>query len=436
MVLKKKVRETIIKHQMIASGETVLVALSGGADSVCLLKVLDELSSEFGIQNLSAAHLNHGLRKTAKRDMDFCENLCRSMNIPFFKKEVDIRKLSEELSTCEEDAGRIARYAFFNELREKHGFNKIATAHNMNDQTETLLMRVLSGSSLDGLSAIKPVREDGVIRPLINVKRCHIEKYLDKMNCEYMIDETNLSDAYKRNSIRLFFIPLIEEKYNPNFIETASAMAEDLTRDAEYIEKKAKEISDSFVFPASLEDLIQTDDAIVLRVLASACNTTFSKNAKDSLIAFLKKGRTGTSFPVNKSSYLYIEYQKLYLKEYQEINDYCYTLHPGSNYIKEIDAEFIVSEGEGCGKNTLNVPDISSLTVRNRRNGDRIYIKNINGSKKLKDIFIDRKIPKDHRNIWPVVLLGEEIIWLTGIYKNENENKKYNIKVKWRQNNV
>lgn len=421
---------------MITRGESVLVGLSGGADSVTLLLVLNELKEELGINKIIAAHLNHGLREAADNDMQFCKDLCSKYHIDFFGKRVDVKNLAETHSTCEEDAGRIARYEFFKELSEKYNINKIATAHNMNDQAETFLMRVVSGSTLSGLACVKPVREDGVIRPIIDVRRDEIEMYLESKGQNYVTDETNLHDLYRRNSFRLNLIPYITENYNPNFIETAAMMAQELARDSAFIEKYADDIIKKSSFPLSCEQIKELDDAILIRVISGLCGVSFNKNAKLGILEFIRRGKTGASFPVNRERYLYLEYGNLYLKEYKEKKEYEYILKPGVNYIPEIEAEFILTEGTVYDKDSINISDISDLKVRSRLPGDRIYIKKIGGSKKIKDVFIDKKVPKDKRDIWPLVCENGKIVWLTGIYKNENENIKYNIKVKWRQTNV
>lgn len=429
MVLENKVKETIIQYNMIKKGDRVLVALSGGADSVCLLTVLCNLKTKLGIEYICAAHLNHGLRETAVRDMKFCEKLCENMNVDFFSKTCDIKAYAKELKTCEEEAGRKARYDFFKKLSDEHNLNKTATAHNMNDQAETFLMRVISGSSLEGLSSVKPVREDGVIRPIIRIRRDEIEKYLSEKEIEYVTDETNLVDIYKRNSIRLNLIPYIAKNYNPNIISTLAAMAEELQRDSNYIINEVKK--EKIQLPAKINELLKTDDSILLRILSRESNTVFSKKAKENLIRFIKEGKTGSSYPIDKTKYFFVEYGKLYIKEYIETSEYCYKLKLGENYINELDAIFILEEGKGNSKNSVNISDISELYIRTRKNGDKIYLKGIKGHKKLKDIFIDKKIPKDLRGIWPVVIENGRIVWLTNIYKDESSDIKYHIRTEW-----
>ena len=177
--MKDKVQKTVQKYNLITPGDTVVVGLSGGADSVALITVLSELKETLQIKKIIACHLNHNLRVTAKRDEEFAEKLCRKLNIDFYVKSVDIKKEKNRLKLCEEETGRIARYEFFHEIKAKTGADKIATAHNLNDQVETFFIRLLRGSSIDGLSGIKPIREDNVIRPLIEVKREEIEEYLN-----------------------------------------------------------------------------------------------------------------------------------------------------------------------------------------------------------------------------------------------------------------
>lgn len=421
-----RVRETLLKYKMLNVGDSVLVGLSGGADSVCLLLALSELKEEMGIKRLAAAHINHGIRKTAERDTYFAEELCKKNSIEFFCRYADIPALAAEKGLCEEEAGRIERYGFFEYLKETEGFNKIATAHNMNDQAETFLMRIISGSSLDGMECIKPVREDGVIRPLIETKRDMIEAYLKERNQSYMTDETNEDTAYRRNSLRHELIPLICEKYNPSFIETAANAVEAFSADREYISDmlSATELTND------CSRLSAMPDALLFRMLKRLVNKNLSRKSVLQLAGIVRANKNGASFDAGNGDCYRIQYGKLEKMNSGDMS-YEYKLYPGRNYIKEIDAVFTVSEGKGTGKNIINVPSYENLAVRTRRAGDRIYLEKCGGRKKIKDIFIDRKIPLEERNKWPLVTLEGEIIWVTGIYKNEKKEIKYNIKAEW-----
>ena len=420
-----KVKETVLKYKMISPGDKILVGLSGGADSVCLLLTLNGLRNELGISRLAAAHINHGIRATAKRDADFAKELCLKNGIEFFIKNEDIPGIAKEYGICEEEAGRIARYSFFDSLRKEHGFNKVATAHNMNDQAETFLMRIISGSSLEGLECIKPVREDGIIRPLIETKREEIEKYLENKGQSYMTDETNEDTAYRRNSVRHELLKLICEKYNPSFVETAASSVEFLSRDSEFIRSELEErgITDD------CEKLSSLPDALLIRALKKLTGKKLSKKSLNGIMKTVREGKNGAFFDAGGELWK-IEYGRLVKKE-KNPEEYCCKLSLGENRIDEINAVFTVSEGTASGKNVINIPSVENISVRTRKEGDRIFVKGC-GHKKIKDIFIDRKIPAEKRSIWPLVTLGNEIIWVTGIYKNEKKESKYNIKAEWR----
>ena len=429
------VRETIKKYNMIERGDRIIVGLSGGADSVCLLTVLVKLKALFGIEKIAAAHINHHMRETAGRDADFSRKLCDKLGIEIYIKDIDIFALAKQNKTSAEDAGRTARYEFFAELREKYGFNKIATAHNMNDQAETFLMRILSGTTLDGLSCIKPVRQDGIIRPLIETKRSEIEEYLKSVGQSYMNDETNSDNSYKRNSIRLDLIPFIEKKYNPSFIETAAQMVEAFSKDSEYIIRSAH--SPNLDLPIETERLKQMDDSVLSRVIPEIIGKRMSKKGISEIISLIRKDRSGSSLKIDAGRKLKIEFGKLYITEETSSNEgYCVKLNMGRNYIKEADAVFILSEGRAEGKSAVNISDPENLYLRTRRGGDKIYVKSIGGRKRVKDIFIEKKIPSKDREIWPILTENEEIVWVTGLYKNEKNNSKYNVKAEWRGLNV
>ena len=208
---------TINQYNMVDYGGTVIVALSGGADSVCLLHNLVLLKDKYNFK-VMACHLNHHLRgEESNSDMEFCKELCRQNNIELFVKEVDVDKLSNELKISHEECGRNCRYEFFNFLAEKYNA-KIATAHNSDDNLETTIYNMTRGASLKGLSGIPKVR-DYIIRPLINTSREKIEEYCKGYGLKYVTDSTNLTDEYTRNKIRHNVIPVLKE-INPSVENT------------------------------------------------------------------------------------------------------------------------------------------------------------------------------------------------------------------------
>ena len=218
----KKICNTIDKHNMLIYGDSVLAALSGGADSVCLLISLCKLKEKYNL-SVFAAHLNHKIRgEEADSDEMFAMNLCEKLGVPFFSKSEDVLKYAKDNSLTSEEAGRVLRYEFFDEICNKHSISKIATAHNLNDNTETVMMRFIRGSGINGLCGI-PYVNGNIIRPLLDIKRAEIETFLDAENQDYVTDKTNKEPIYFRNKVRLNLIPEIEREYNPNFKETLSS---------------------------------------------------------------------------------------------------------------------------------------------------------------------------------------------------------------------
>ena len=232
------VKNTIAKHDMLAPKDRVLVGVSGGADSMCLLSVLRALDID-----VHACHLNHGLRGAeADGDEAFVKEFCEKINVPCTMRRVYIENLAKERGLTVEEAGRAVRYDFFKEIAEKTEAAAIATAHNRDDQAETVLMRMLRGTGLTGLCGIKHVRGDGVVRPLLDVTRAEIEAYLSENGISFRTDSTNLDTAYTRNKIRAELLPYITENYNVNIIEALAGLAENVAADVDFIEGYAQRL--------------------------------------------------------------------------------------------------------------------------------------------------------------------------------------------------
>lgn len=207
--MQEQVSAFMKKYHMVGPGEKVLVALSGGADSVCLFHVLLALreSMDFSVE---AVHVNHMLRESADSDEEFVRNLCREKGISLHVCRKDVGRLAKEQGMSLEEAGREARYCFFDEVARKTGARKIAVAHHANDRAETVLFRLCRGTGISGLVGIRPVRGN-IIRPLLGMNRAQIEKYLETCGRTYVTDETNADNAYSRNRIRNEVLPLLEK---------------------------------------------------------------------------------------------------------------------------------------------------------------------------------------------------------------------------------
>lgn len=230
-----KVKVAIRKYNLISKGDLVLVAVSGGTDSVCLLYLLKDLSRKMGFR-LHVAHLDHMLRRDSKKDAQFVDTLTRKLKIPITIGQINVRALDRRGSL--EEIAREARLDFLFKIAKRIKAKKIAFAHNLDDQAETVLMRLLRGTGLLGLSGIYPKRSFRgftLIRPLISVRRREIKAFLDKKGVHVCIDKTNLKNIYFRNKVRNNLIPLLEKEYNPNLKVLLSNMAEMIALDYDYL---------------------------------------------------------------------------------------------------------------------------------------------------------------------------------------------------------
>lgn len=239
-IIEEKFLNTIKEHNLINSGDKIVIGVSGGPDSITLLTCMNKYKDKLGCE-IIVAHVNHLIRKDSTDDEKYVEKICENSQIKFYKKRIEILKLAEEQKKGTEEVGRIERYKFFDEVAKEEGANKIAIAHNMNDNAETMLLNLIRGTGMNGLEGIQPVEYKKYIRPLINCSRDEIEAYCDKYNLKPRIDSTNKENIYKRNIIRNKFIVELKE-LNPNIVETLSRTSKIIRAENEYIVKQAKKI--------------------------------------------------------------------------------------------------------------------------------------------------------------------------------------------------
>lgn len=239
-MLEDKVKKYIKENHLIESGETIVVGVSGGPDSICMLTILEKLQKELNFQ-MVVAHINHGIRESALADEEYVKKVCEQKEIPIYIKKENIKDIAQEEKMGIEEAGRMVRYSFFEEIMKKMNAQKIATAHNLNDQAETILMNLFRGSGINGLKGIEKNRNGKYIRPLINCSRKEIEEYCEKNNLKPRIDETNQENIYTRNKIRNICIPYIEKEFNPNIIKTLVRLSDIVTEEANYMEAVTEE---------------------------------------------------------------------------------------------------------------------------------------------------------------------------------------------------
>ena len=254
--MKEKVLETIKKYNLIENGDKLVLAVSGGPDSMAMLNILNKIKNESIIDfSFCVAHINHMIREEAKEDEEYVRNYCKENNIDFYIKSIDVKKLANNNKVGTEEAGRIARYEFFDEVLEKTGSNKIAIAHNKNDKAETIIMNIIRGSGISGLKGIE-IKRGKYIRPLIECERKEIEDYCKKEKLNPRIDKTNFENTYTRNKIRNIIIPYIKEEFNPNIIETLNRLSQLVTDEENYIEKQVKKEYNDLLISENKKEIV------------------------------------------------------------------------------------------------------------------------------------------------------------------------------------
>lgn len=440
-----KVKAFVIENNLIENGDRVLVALSGGPDSICLLNILFELREDFNIE-IAAAHVNHMLRgDEAFKDEEYAKNMCHKLDIEFFSERIDINKISKERGISHELAGREERYKFFHLISKKNGYNKIAIAHNSNDQAETVLMNMMRGAGIEGLCGIRCKREGGIIRPILCLSREEIEYYCDENNLNPRIDKSNLENVYNRNKVRLDILPYMKNNFNKDIIATINRMASLLQIDNDFIEKECNNYYEKFCRGKGKELIISKsafsiEKAILTRLIKKAFinftgkHTNFEMKHIHEVIELASKD---TNKKVNIPNGVIAEniYGDIHLKfrenknyEFKEIQlekselegshiNFC-------NYIISFDIIDGKENVEFSNNILIKYFDYDKikerLIIRKRLNGDRIIPLGMKGSKKIKDIFIDLKLPIEERNNVPVLCFDNEIAWLVGYKVSES----------------
>ncbi|MCX8096670.1 MAG: tRNA lysidine(34) synthetase TilS [Spirochaetes bacterium] len=427
--LEKKVLDTINKYKLVSEGDKILVSLSGGVDSVVLLNVLDNLKAKLGIQ-LGAIHINHLLRHLSSRDELFCINLCNEMGIPCFTFRKNVREFARENNLSIEEAGRIVRYSTIRQFARENGFTKIATAHHIDDNIETLFLRIFKGTSLKGLLLIRP-KFQNIIRPLIEITKYEIIEYAKEQKLSFIIDETNYSNEYERNYVRNIIIPTIYPRF-PNFREKIYNLISDLRDLYSIVEMLTKNAINQYVVfekDSAVINLKITEDypkiitREVVKKILSYFKTPISRKVLDR-ISYETRGYGNKVVVKFKNIIVLREYDKLRIKKIEH-----YSREPKKTKISEVEfisyfdvdidvCELDVNENfiQKIKTNSSRVlyfdlDGVKKVEIRRREKGD--YIKLDFGNKKIKDILIDEKIPLSERDKAVVVDSNKGIV---GIY--------------------
>jgi tRNA(Ile)-lysidine synthase len=443
VILKNKVLFTIREYNLIEENDNIVVGVSGGPDSMALLYVLLEIRSLINF-NIHVAHVNHGVRgEDAKSDQLFVEKIAKKLNLPYYTKNVNMIEYGKEEGISAEEAGRELRYGFFREILSESG-GKIAVAHNMNDQAETLFMRFLRGTGIDGLKGMDFITQD-IIRPILGIDRKEIEAYIDNNKIETVLDKTNLEPIYSRNKIRLELMPYIEENFNPNIVNTLWRMSRISSMDSRFLEEFSEgryniivKSQDKHSIILDGEKLLQEHRSIQQRVIRHSILKIngslqgITETQISSVINLFMNSDTGKEVHLSNNIVGKISYGDLIIKNdiEKEVKKYLYRLKfPGFNDLEDIGYSFNIeilpmNDGFTMNKGTnIKYFDFDmirgSLAVRNRLDGDRLMPFGMRGTKKLKDYFIDEKVPKEIRDKIPLIVDDENILWVVGYRIND-----------------
>lgn len=439
MSLFERVANRNKKESLVENGDRIVVGFSGGPDSVFLVEMLLKLREKIDF-DIVLVHINHLLRgEEAQRDEDFSINYGKSKGLKVFVRKINITSLGKEKGLSLEEAGREARYSFYKEVLEKSNSNKIALAHNKDDQIETFMFRLTRGTGLSGLEGIATKR-DRYIRPISEIYKSEIVNYLDENNISYCIDSTNLENEFTRNSIRIDLIPFIEKRYNPKFKDKIFSLIEEIRDINIFIEKEIEQFS--YDETINIESILKFPKSIRGKILSKYLyKYGLEVNRKKiSLIeSILEKGGSQEisldSQYILKKEYNILKIQKINLIK-NNIEEVTFTI---PNKIKYgdyiIEAEYVErgEQNKNCFYTNLKLGD--TLIVRGRKDGDKIIPTGMKGEKKLKEIFINEKIGKEKRDSIPLIVHNDNIVWIAGVRGNEkyNSTEKRYIKLSVRR---
>lgn len=444
-----KILKTLEKYNMLSQGDHVLVGLSGGPDSVCLLNILNILKSKYKLK-VSAAYIDHGLRpQDVPREIEFCKNLCNSLETPFYIEAINVREFAEKEKINIQEAARILRYGALDQISMKIKANKLAVAHNADDQAETVLMRLLRGAGPAGLSGIPPVRKK-IIRPLIEIERFDIENFLIEKNIPYILDPSNENIKYLRNRIRQILMPVIKS-ISPKATHIIAKTAEIIREENDYINtsvtkalmrlmsRKTDNRVELFCNPMEVLNIV-----ILRRALRVAIDSV--KGLKgidfdhiDEIINLIKKGKPGDRLYLPKGIRVIKSYSTLVItaETLKKLSTYLID-EPKDIFLKENSILLSIKEVRlneienlGDGKNTAFVDADKvkfPLIVRCRQDGDYFYPFGFGKRKKLQDFFVDEKIPRDERDLIPVIESDGKILFIAGYRLDDRFKIEHNTK--------
>ncbi len=458
----KKVMEYTKQFHMIERGDRIVVGVSGGADSVCLLYVLHKLIPVYSME-LIAVHINHGIRgEEANRDQLYVSELCKSLGIPFFHFTYNVKEFAERCNLTEEEAGRNIRYQSFLEVCRQQKCNKIAVAHNKNDNAETILFHLFRGSGIKGLTGMEPNRvictDFGniiLIRPLLCMERDEIEEYLHREGISYQIDSTNLTEDYTRNKIRNRILRYATKEINTGAVNNIHESSLKLKEALEYMEENINSRYRELVtkkgseFTIKVKELSKEAMALQKGIIRKVLEEIAGRQ-KDLESKHIDAIRSLYDKQVGK--YVHLPYHMIAKRDYEEIKIYkkneVRTINsgdtkieakiigiPGELYVPQLNKVLQTQLLQYEKKNTIPKNSCmkwfdydkieNAVEIRTRKEGDYIQINGSGGRKKIKDFFIDQKIPKEQRDSQVLIADGNHVMWIPGT--SDRMSEKYKV---------
>ncbi|WP_035990127.1 tRNA lysidine(34) synthetase TilS [Brevibacillus borstelensis] len=445
----ESVRNNIERSRLLEPGETVVVGISGGNDSTALLHILWALNSHYQYGwKLHAVHLNHGFRgEEAGRDADYAGELCQSLGVSFHLFERSIPDVMKETGMGAQEASRAVRYDLYKQVALRTGAAKVAVAHHADDQVETVLFRLLRGTRLSGLTGMPARRwlvegQVELIRPLLHVSRAELERYCEENALFPREDSSNRSRKYARNLIRLEVMPLLEqvnERYREHILSLSKAVQEDEA----YLQKQSRDQLKAVVIKQKKGDVTIDADkfqscdvalqrrmiTLILSYLSSQIE--WSSQHVEAVLRMIEGNRPSAELDLPGAvtvarAYRQVRFQTNGQKLYRQI--FCYQLAvPGTTLITESGAAVHTFYRDGP-IDWARIPDHAAafdadrlpgpLCVRNRKQGDRMPLWGTAGSKKLKELLIDAKVPQKWRDRLPILTAGDQVIWVPGIRRS------------------
>ncbi len=450
--LLSRLRKNLIKRLGIGKGQGILIALSGGPDSVFLLETLYRLKDELRL-GLEVCHFDHGLRgEESRRDARFSQLMAARLGLEFHLGSGDVKAFSREKGISVQEAARALRYDFFQDTLRKRGLDFLATGHTADDQAEEVMIRLIRGSGLPGLGGIPWKRDGWIIRPILNFKRKEIASYLDQNRIEYIIDSSNLKDTYLRNRIRHRLIPLLEKEFNPAIVDTLTRTCQVIQTENAFLQQCAKEAYQLLALemePAQgrivllADKLLGFHPAILRRVIRLALEdigihsgilgTRHILSIEDALSDSGPHWELHMPFGVCVTK----RQDRLLILSSSQKEGLTVPTDGPEKVIIQGPGTYPAPKGSGWVNIRITIPETMDevrkpcpfprpiyidaskadfpLRLRTRRPGDRFWPLGAPSPLKLKDFLISRKIPRDIRDVLPILCKDDEIICIVGV---------------------